>query len=557
MSTIYRKYRPQKFADVTGQEHIIKTITNEVATNKVAHAYLFCGPRGTGKTTLARLLAKAVNCQNRAGGDFEPCNKCSSCQELMAGHSIDIIEVDAASHTGVDNVRENIIENAQFKPTKSTYKVFIIDEVHMLSTSAFNALLKTLEEPPAHAIFILATTEVHKLLSTIISRCQRFNFKKVGFDNMIGRLEYICKQEKINIEKKVLERIINKSDGCVRDAESLLGQIFSLSVGGTKDKITSEDAEMILPTSNIGSILEFINLVLDQQPAGAIEMIQQLITDGVNLEQFAYDIIEALRFAMIIQTSAQTKNSNTDYSEADLQSLKKIAKKITSSQLIRVIESLIVRHKEIKSAPLPQLPLELFAVEFGTVIPAESENPVNQPSDAGSTVTSGATASKSNRVPPISTTADSLMMAGVETPNSAQKQSKDVTDEAHSFTETIKETISQTASSLKTTLEQIKAKWNDIVEIVSKTNHSLSFILKMSELQKMQDKNLHITVPYSFHKDKLTEVKTRKTIEQAMTDLFAEHIGLVCEVVENTASQNNEEDTELNKLAADFGGEVL
>src|SRR3989339_2047478 len=295
MSTLYRKYRPQKFSELIGQNHIKITLQHELERGEIGHAYLFCGPRGLGKTTTARLFAKAVNCVNRKDGESEPCNKCNSCTSIMTGNSVDMIEIDAASHTGVDNVRENIIENARFAPSRLKYKVFIIDEVHMLSTSAFNALLKTLEEPPAHAIFILATTEAQKLPATIISRCQRFNFKKVGFDNMIERLEGICKSEKIKVDKKVLERIVNKSDGCVRDAESLLGQILSLDL----KNISSEDAEMILPTSNIGSILEFINLILDKQAAAGVEMIQKLIDDGVNLEQFAYDTIEALRLAMI------------------------------------------------------------------------------------------------------------------------------------------------------------------------------------------------------------------------------------------------------------------
>ncbi len=538
MSTIYRKYRPQLFADVTGQDHIIKTLTSEVATGKIAHAYLFSGPRGTGKTTLARLMAKAVNCQNRKDGDYEPCNECSSCQELMSGSSIDIIEVDAASHTGVDNVRENIIENAQFKPTKSKYKVFIIDEVHMLSTSAFNALLKTLEEPPAHAIFILATTEIHKLLATIISRCQRFNFKKVGYDDMMERLQGICKNEKVKVDKKVLERIINKSDGCVRDAESLLGQILSLDL----KTIGEEDAEMILPTSNIESILEFVNFILDKQTAAAVEMIQKLTEDGVNLEQFAYDCIEALRLAMITQTSAKVKNINTDYSDEDLKTLKKTAEKTSTSQLIRIIESLIVRHREMRSSPLPQLPLELFAIEFSiSSQPAGSDRHGDQPKVEPKTA---AAPSDSESLP----TSNDAIKINTEEENKPSSPS---------FTQTIKETISHiTHKEIKTTVEDARAKWDEIIETIGKANHSLSFILKMSSLRAVENGQLFITVPYSFHKNKIDEIKVKRTIEQTLSDVFSEHITLTCEVLETSRPQT-EEDTELNKLAADFGGELI
>ena len=531
MSTIYRKYRPQQFADVTGQEHIIKTITNEINTDKIAHAYLFSGPRGTGKTTLARLLAKSINCQDRKKNDYEPCNTCSSCTEITAGHSIDVIEIDAASHTGVDNVRENIIENAQFKPTKSKYKVFIIDEVHMLSTSAFNALLKTLEEPPSHVIFILATTEQHKLPATIISRCQRFNFKRVGYDDMMERLETICKSEKIKVDKKVLERIINKSDGCMRDAESLLGQVLSLDL----KNINPEDAEMILPTSSIQTVLEFIDFIFEKQTMPAIKITQELVADGVNLEQFAYDTLEALRLLMILQIDPQTKNINTDYSNEAVKALRKTSTKISPLQLVKMIESLISRRRDIKSAPMPQLPLELFVVEFTCAIESHS----------------------SNQSLVIPTAVEESLTPDERDPSAtyARDDKQKKTEPQHTITQTIKDTISSlTHKPVKTTLAEIKSKWQEIIQEISKENHSLSFILKMSEISAVNDDGLHISVPYSFHKDKIDENKTRKAIEKTLTDFFSEHITLHCSVLENSAQNNNDE---LNKLAADFGGEVV
>ena len=359
MNTIYRKYRPQTFADVIGQGHITQTIENELKLGRTAHAYLFSGPRGVGKTTTARLLAKALNCENRTDKKSEPCEKCSSCTEITNGRNIDVIEIDAASHTGVDNVRENIIDNAKFKPTKSKYKIFIIDEVHMLSTSAFNALLKTLEEPPTHVVFILATTELHKLPATIISRCERFNFQKISFDNMLTRLQSILSQEKVKIETAVLKRIINKSDGCLRDAESLLGQILSL---GQKE-INEKDVSLILPNSNTDSTLQFIENIIAQETSRSLKLLESLVNDGVNLNQFSIDVLEVLRIMMITQIDPN-KNFNLDYSQKEEEKIKKLAKDITAENLITLIEKTLMRKQEIKNSPIPQLPLEMLVIEF-------------------------------------------------------------------------------------------------------------------------------------------------------------------------------------------------
>lgn len=546
MSTLYRKYRPQLFGHVIGQNYIVKTITNEILANKIAHAYLFCGPRGTGKTTMARLVAKSVNCASRASDSAEPCNTCSSCKEVINGNSIDIIEIDAASHTGVDNVRENIIENAQFKPTKSKYKVFIIDEVHMLSSSAFNALLKTLEEPPAHAIFILATTEMHKLPATIISRCQRFSFKKVGYQDMLDCLKEICEKENIKVEKKVLERIVNKSDGGVRDAESLLGQIFSLSAaeGGT---ISAADAEMILPTSSADTIILFIQRLIEKNPGAAIDIIASLARDGVNVEQFAHDTIEALRLVLISQTNSDLKQHNTDYGDTDLAALKTMAEHIQTNTLLAMIESLIIRHHEIKSAPLPQLPLELFAIQFGnTNIPAEKPTPA--------TATPKETTPEPSPKKTPAKAAEPIVNTVTTEPITETAQAK---EEPHqSLGQAIKETISNIAHSASNiTLEQVQARWNEIIETVSKANQSLGLVLRMSTARSMSEDTLTVTVPYAFHKDKLCEIKTKKTIEQIIGGLFSGNIMLACEIDDSTAKKD--EDSELTDLAADFGGQLV
>src|SRR3989344_3003758 len=252
---LYRKYRPQVFSEIIGQEHVVQILTNAITAAKISHAYLFSGPRGSGKTTIARLLAKAVNCEDKK--DYEPCNKCPSCLEINQGRSLDLIEIDAASHRGIDEIRE-LKEGIKFTPTKSKYKVFIIDESHQLTKEAANALLKTLEEPPSHAIFILATTEIQKMIPTVISRCQRFDFRRLTLPEILKRLEIISKKENLQIEKEALEVIALNSGGSFRDAEGLLDQVIIFS--GKEKEIKAEDIKDflgIVDTQLISQLVDF------------------------------------------------------------------------------------------------------------------------------------------------------------------------------------------------------------------------------------------------------------------------------------------------------------
>ncbi|MDP2864464.1 MAG: DNA polymerase III subunit gamma/tau, partial [bacterium] len=294
---LYRKYRPQTFAEIIGQEHIVQTLTNAVSTGMISHAYLFSGPRGSGKTSLGRILAKAVNCGNRKEGTAEPCNKCPSCLEIMEGRSMDLIEIDAASHRGIDEMRE-LKDGIRFVPTKSKYKVFIIDESHQLTKEAANALLKTLEEPPAHAIFVLATTEIHKMISTIISRCQRFDFRKLTLPEIIKRLEIISQKEKAKIEKAALELIALNSGGSIRDGESLLGQALTFSgtlgreeVNEASDSsppfanarvIKAEDIKGLLVLVVIILVCKFCDFIAEKKASEAINFLNDTIDKGLD-----------------------------------------------------------------------------------------------------------------------------------------------------------------------------------------------------------------------------------------------------------------------------------
>jgi len=354
---LYRKYRPKTFKEVVNQEHIIRTLTNALTLNKVAHAYLFTGPRGTGKTTVARLLAKAVNCQDRQ--THEPCNQCDACQGINQARALDLVEIDAASNRGIDEIRE-LRDGIKFSPTNLKYKVFIIDEVHQLTPPAFNALLKTLEEPPAHAIFILATTEIHKVPQTIISRCQRFDFHKLTLEKIVERLNWISQQEKVSIEKPALELIALNADGSIRDGESLLGQIMAME----DKKITLQEVQTILGVTDIKAVQDLVGYLTGKQQGQAIAHINQVASQGYDLVQFTKSLVSYLRKMMILKVDPDlTKLVAAELTKEQIDGIIKQGQSFSQSDLIKTIHLFIQAGNQIKSADFPQLPLELTVVE--------------------------------------------------------------------------------------------------------------------------------------------------------------------------------------------------
>jgi len=356
---IYRKYRPQKFSEVIGQGHIIRTLTSALKTNRIAHAYLFAGPAGTGKTTLARLLAKAVNCFDTK--TLEPCDKCDSCLEIGQGRALDLIEIDAASNRGIEDVRE-LRERIRFTPSRDKFKVIVIDECHQLTKEAFNALLKTLEEPPAHAIFILATTEPHKMLTTILSRVQRFDFKKLSLVDISNRLELIAKKEKIKIDKKALRIIALNASGHMRNAESMLGQVIAFS--GDK-AINVEDIENILGIVDINLAIKFIDLLGDKKSKEALIFIDKFINQGYDLAQFVQSLINYSRKLLLIRVNKDlSKLIKQELSVEQLNTAKKQAEKFSVEELSGAIEIFIETLYQMKRTSFPQISLELAVVDI-------------------------------------------------------------------------------------------------------------------------------------------------------------------------------------------------
>ncbi len=357
---LYRKYRPQSFSEIIGQEHIVQTLTNSIFAKSISHAYLFTGPRGSGKTTIARIFAKAVNCQDATS--FEPCNQCSSCLEIMQSKSMDLIEIDAASHTGVDDVRE-LIEGIKFSPVKSKYKIFIIDECHQLSKSAANALLKTLEEPPGHAIFILATTEVHKMIPTIISRCQRFDFKRLQITEIIKKLEFISKKENIKFEDSALSLIAFNSRGSFRDAESLLDQCISFS--GKTSTIKTSDIKELLGIVEVGQIAQFVDYLLQKNTKDAILYLNSMVDNGVDLQEFTKTLVFYLRQSLLLKINSDFLNlQNSGLSEKEIEKIRSQIANLTNKNIQNMLELFIEAENKMKYAPIPQLPLELAIVDI-------------------------------------------------------------------------------------------------------------------------------------------------------------------------------------------------
>lgn len=353
-----RKWRPSKFSEVVGQEHVTATLLNSLKLGRVAHAYIFAGPRGIGKTTVARILAKAINCLNPQ--DYEPCNECEMCVEISNGRSIDVLEIDGASNRGIDEVRD-LRESVRYTPTKAKYKVYIIDEVHMLTKEAFNALLKTLEEPPPHILFIFATTEPHRVPSTILSRCQRFDFRRIEIQKIIERLKLIAQQDKIQIDDDSLFTIAKKANGSLRDALSIFDQVVSFC----GEKIKFEDVIKALNIIDQEIFFRVTDIVKEKNIKAGLELVDEITKLGYDFQEFLTGLSEHLRnFLVVITTKSTELIEATEYYKSRYISQ---ANNFTESDIIRMLKIVNDAEASIKWAPQPRLKLEMVITQLASL----------------------------------------------------------------------------------------------------------------------------------------------------------------------------------------------
>lgn len=485
MLVLYRKYRPQNFSQVLGQNHIVKILKNALIYEKISHAYLFCGPRGVGKTTVARILAKAVNCEKRQKSDAEPCNKCFSCSEINSGKSMDLLEIDAASNRGIAEIRD-LREKIKFTPTRAKYKVFIIDEVHMLTVEAFNALLKTLEEPPAHCIFILATTAPHKIPATILSRCQRFDFRRLSRLEIEQQLAEIAKKEKIKIEKPVFSLIASKAQGSSRDALTILGQIITL-----EDKeITYKEAKEILGISDFSKIIGLVDFITKRDIKGSLNLINELTESGEDLNQFTKELLEYLRKLLLLKVDLNfNKLSELNFTSDELTLAKNQIERIKENDLIDLISKILKAKKEVEINNLPQLPLELAILENLR----DKEISKSYQPNGGSSKNSQFSVSN--------------FQLNKNQPSLNFKHKSQNLD--------LKKSI---------TLFEIQKNWPKVQDLARQKNFSLFVFLRSSFPLAFKDGCLTIACRYNLHKERLEDTKTKLILEGILSEVMQEKI---------------------------------
>lgn len=544
---LYRRFRPQIFEDVIGQDPIITTLKNQIKSNNISHAYLFCGTRGTGKTSTARIFARAVNCSNPQ--DFNPCNKCSICNGILDESIMDIVEIDAASNRGVENIRE-LRETVKYPPSRGKYKVYIIDEVHMLTTEAFNALLKTLEEPPKHIIFILATTDPQKLPPTILSRCQRFDFKSVTTKDIVKGLRNICKELQVEVEEDALNIIAINASGALRDALSILEQCISFS----DKKISTQDVVETLGIVNQEILLNLANAIGEKNSSEAIYIVQKIIEEGKDVQQLIKDLIRHFRNLIMTKMEVELEELQ-NLSQEVIEKLEKQGKLFDSQDITEIIYTLSDTEAKAKYAAQPRILLEVAIIslcqrkevnKLESLISRirELEEKLDKIADGFDGI------SKINHQPNVE--------QAIKRPQKEEKIVRDLTREEN------KETIKEDHNKKSVDFIEIQNKWEEIKEFIKQDKKAqIEALLKEGNLEGMRDDVLIISFKdgYGFHRETLDQVKNKEYIIGIIEKITGQKIRLSLimeyELGGNKSDNKDEEEEFIKKLQESVPSELL
>lgn len=529
----YQKYRAKNFSEMIGQEHVIGTILQSIKADKLVHAYLLTGPRGIGKTSTARLLAKAVNCEKiaadkKAGTESsgEPCNTCGSCTEIAEGKSIDVLEIDAASHNGVEDIRD-LIEKARMFPTRSAKKVYIIDEVHMLSKSAFNALLKTLEEPPSHVVFIMATTEVHKIPATILSRAQRFDFKRAQKKDVITNLENIAKSEKIDIDAESLELIAVAANGGHRDAVGLLEQVSSI-----ENKITIDITKKILGIAESVEVYKFVGAIFNNFPEEGLKIAHDLFDKGYDLGEFLKSVIEKTRQVLLTQVSGEMFVEDTT---ENINKIKELGKSATQAQVLEILMIFIGSLSLTKETRNPLLPIEIAVVKAcnaaGGTIAKETNNvpeakiaPVLKPASVPEKIIEAKPEPVIVQEPAVEIKSEEISIDDIVLEEVAVVPPVVIVEKPKS------EPVEMTDDVPVPVLEMTKDIWQQIIDTTKRENSTLAALLRDARPAQVTKNRLTLGVKFKFHKDKISEPQNTAILEKIVCDVTGCTYTIACEI---------------------------
>jgi DNA polymerase-3 subunit gamma/tau len=562
MSNFYRKYRPQKFSELFGQEVIKNLLFKSLQQGKLSQAYLFSGPRGVGKTATARILAKSLVCQQNdevKQGFVEPCTVCANCLSIREGNYLDLVEVDAASNRGIDEIRD-LREKVRLAPTEGKYKIYIIDEAHMLTNEAFNALLKTLEEPPLHAVFILCTTDPQKLPSTVISRCQRYDFKRANRENLMKYLRHLVNQENLDLEEGVLDLVSQKAEGSYRDAAKLLDQISSQN-----QRVALKFVREFFSFGGEEVYANFVGSLTRRDTAEAVSKVNKLFENGWDLREFNRGLLEYLRKLLVIKAGAGEGLIKPTVAEELYEEMSQSATSLSKPRLIHLITLFTQSEESLKFTPIPQLPLELAVVE--SCILKEDEQGVSRKTKDGQNQEKSSGKVKALEEGQESVVSELKRESEIDFREELlDTQEVDICEQSLS-TEEKKVPIDEAGDSGKD-LAFIKQNWLTVLKTVKPHNHSLEAMLKGCEPVSFDGRILTLRFSYRFHKERLESPKNTELLEKILSEVISSEIKIKCSLGDKKISRKVDreeadnvtavDDKDLIKSAADiFNGNLL